>query len=131
MTAPSCRARTCAAGACWSTPPACSDSLAGERLLGPAVERVRTGGIAATRACAERGLGIALLPECAVREELASGSLVRLPPPTPDGEAGFRLRLRVVWRADREAVPGLREMLHAVAAWKAVLTPLVARPRCG
>jgi DNA-binding transcriptional LysR family regulator len=95
--------------------PACSFFLAGERLLGPGVERVHTGGIAATRACAERGLGLALLPECAVREELASGSLAALPLPAPDGEAGRRLRLRAVWRADREAVPGLREMLHAVA----------------
>ena len=96
--------------------PACSFFLAGERLLGHEVERVRSGGIAVTRACAERGLGIALLPEFAVREELAAGSLVRLPLPAASPEAELRLHLRAVWRADREAVPGLREMLYAIAA---------------
>ncbi|WP_042419178.1 LysR family transcriptional regulator [Streptacidiphilus anmyonensis] len=90
---------------------ACSFRLAGERLLGRAVERVPTGGIAVARACAERGLGIALLPESAVREQLASGSLVRLPGPGTEP----RLRLRAVWRADREALPGLHGMLHALA----------------
>ncbi|MGP9016855.1 LysR family transcriptional regulator [Streptomyces sp. BR1] len=92
--------------------PACSFRLAGERLLGPDVERIRTGGVAVARACAERGLGMALLPEFAVRDELDSGSLVRLPLDSP----ALHLHLRVVWRADREAVPGLREVLYAVAA---------------
>ncbi|MEY9871274.1 DNA-binding transcriptional LysR family regulator [Streptacidiphilus sp. MAP12-33] len=96
--------------------PACSFHLAGERLLGHEVERVRAGGIAVTRACAERGLGIALLPEFAVREELASGTLIRLPWPATATEDELLLRLRVVWRADREAVPGLREMLYAVVS---------------
>ncbi|MFJ2578664.1 LysR family transcriptional regulator [Kitasatospora aureofaciens] len=90
--------------------PACSFWLAGERLLGHAVERVRTGGVAVTRACAEQGLGVALLPEFAVRDELAAGSLIRLPLPTPG------LHLRLVWRSDRESVPGLREVLYAAAA---------------
>ncbi|SEM15382.1 LysR family transcriptional regulator [Streptacidiphilus jiangxiensis] len=95
--------------------PACSFHLAGERLLGGEVERVRAGGVAVTRACAERGLGMAVLPEFAVREELASGALVRLPLPGPRGGDAFPLRVRVVWRADREALPGLRAMLHAIA----------------
>ncbi|MER7669011.1 LysR family transcriptional regulator [Kitasatospora sp. NPDC096128] len=90
--------------------PACCFRLAGERLLGHDVERVRTDGIAVTRACAEQGLGIALLPESAVREPLASGTLVRLPLDPPP------LHLRLVWRADRETTPGLREALHAVSA---------------
>ncbi|MFF0409849.1 LysR family transcriptional regulator [Kitasatospora sp. NPDC004745] len=90
--------------------PACSFRLAGERLLGNDVERVRTGGVAVTRACAEQGLGIALLPDFAVREQLASGTLVRLPLEVPG------LRLRLVWRADREPVPGLREALRPAAA---------------
>ncbi|MFD8707951.1 LysR substrate-binding domain-containing protein [Kitasatospora sp. NPDC059648] len=90
--------------------PACSFRLAGERLLGNAVERVRTGGVAVTRACAEQGLGIAHLPEFAVQDPLASGALVRLPPVPPP------LHLRLVWRADRETVPGLRQVLHAAAA---------------
>ncbi|WP_327678593.1 LysR family transcriptional regulator [Kitasatospora sp. NBC_00458] len=91
--------------------PACSFRLAGDQLFGPGVDRVRTGGVAVTRACAERGLGMALLPEFAVREQLAAGSLVRLrlaSPPRP-------LHLRLVWRADREAVPGIREVLYAAA----------------
>lgn len=92
--------------------PSCSFWLAGELLLGRDVERVHTGGIAVTRACAERGLGIALLPEFAVREQLAAGSLVRLPLDT----ASVRLYLRLVWRADREALPGLREVLYAAAS---------------
>ncbi|KJS57256.1 LysR family transcriptional regulator [Streptomyces rubellomurinus subsp. indigoferus] len=90
--------------------PACSFRLAGERLLGHDVERVRTGGVAVTRACAEQGLGIALLPHFAVHDQLASGALVRLPLDPPP------LHLRLVWRADRETVPGLREVLYAAAA---------------
>ncbi|WP_377273332.1 LysR family transcriptional regulator [Peterkaempfera sp. SMS 1(5)a] len=92
--------------------PACSFWLAGEHLLGQDVERVRTGGVAVTRACAERGLGMALLPEFAVRDELALGSLIRL----PLDSSSLHLHLRLVWRTDREAVPGLRELLYAVAA---------------
>ncbi|GAA2808045.1 LysR family transcriptional regulator [Kitasatospora sp. CM 4170] len=91
--------------------PACSFWLAGERLLGHAVERVRTGGVAVTRACAEQGLGIALLPEFAVRDALAAGSLVRLPVVSRE----LQLHLRLVWRSDRESVPGLREVLYAAA----------------
>jgi DNA-binding transcriptional LysR family regulator len=90
----------------------CSFWLAGELLLGQDVERVRTGGIAVTRACAERGLGIALLPEFAVGEQLAAGSLIRL----PLDASSVQLHVRLVWRADREALPGLREMLYAAAA---------------
>ncbi|MFJ8627205.1 LysR family transcriptional regulator [Kitasatospora sp. NPDC093550] len=90
--------------------PACSFHLAGERLLGQDVDRVRTGGVPVTRACAEQGLGIALLPAFAVHDQLAAGTLVRLPLATPP------LHLRLVWRADRETVPGLREVLHAASA---------------
>nr|WP_223241981.1 LysR family transcriptional regulator [Streptomyces sp. CBMA123] len=90
--------------------PACSFRLAGERLLGNDVERVRTGGIAVTRACAEQGLGVALLPDFAVQDALTAGTLVRLPLAPPP------LHLRLVWRADRDTVPGLREALYAAAA---------------
>ncbi|MET8627543.1 LysR family transcriptional regulator [Kitasatospora sp. NPDC004669] len=90
--------------------PACSFWLAGERLLGHDVERVRTGGVAVTRACAEQGLGIALLPDFAVHAPLTAGTLIRLPLDPPP------LHLRLVWRADRETVPGLRDVLYAAAA---------------
>jgi DNA-binding transcriptional LysR family regulator len=90
--------------------PECSFTLAGERLLGPAVGRVRVGGVAVMRACAEQGLGIALLPEVAVEGSLAAGKLIRLDFAAPD------LSLRLVWRQDREALPGLRDMLYAASA---------------
>ncbi|MGW9209244.1 LysR family transcriptional regulator [Embleya sp. NPDC055664] len=89
---------------------ACSFRLAGDRLLGVEVERVRAGGVAVTRAWAEQGLGVALLPHFAVADQLAAGTLVRLPLDTPD------LTLRLVWRPDRETLPGLREVLYAAAA---------------
>ncbi|MFF2659447.1 LysR family transcriptional regulator [Kitasatospora sp. NPDC058032] len=100
--------------------PACSFRLAGDRLFGPEVERLHTGDVAATRACAERGLGMALLPESAVHEQLAAGTLRRLapavPPAVPAAVLVPALRLRLVWRADREAVPAVRDVLHAAAA---------------
>ncbi|MFB6888086.1 LysR family transcriptional regulator [Kitasatospora sp. NPDC056327] len=89
--------------------PACSFRLAGDRLFGPGVERLRTGGVTATRACAERGLGMALLPESAVHEQLAAGTLRRLElaDPVPP------LLLRLVWRADRDPAPAVHAVLHA------------------
>jgi DNA-binding transcriptional LysR family regulator len=90
--------------------PACSFWLAGERLLGSDVQRLKAGGVAVMRAWAEQGLGIALLPEFAVTDQLTSGTLVRLGFDTPD------LNLRLVWRADRETLPGLREVLYAASA---------------
>ncbi|MGH3241194.1 MAG: substrate-binding domain-containing protein, partial [Spirillospora sp.] len=90
--------------------PACSFWLAGERIFGSAVERVRAGSVTVTAAWAERGLGVALLPEFAVRDRIGAGTLVRLALGAPD------LSLRLVWRADREALPGLREVLYAASA---------------
>ncbi|MFJ4186307.1 LysR family transcriptional regulator [Kitasatospora sp. NPDC089509] len=90
--------------------PGCCFRLAGERLLGTALERVRTGGVTVTRACAEQGLGIALLPDFAVQDALTSGTLVRLPLDPPP------LRLRLVWRTGRATTPGLPEALHPTAA---------------
>jgi DNA-binding transcriptional LysR family regulator len=90
--------------------PQCSFTLAGQWLLGPAVERVRTGGVAVMRACAEQGLGIALLPEFAVADQLVAGTLVRL------AFGMIDLSLRLVWRQDREELPGVRDMLYALSA---------------
>ncbi|MFI6977553.1 LysR family transcriptional regulator [Embleya sp. NPDC050154] len=89
---------------------ACSFRLAGDRLLGTGVEQVRVGSVAVIRAWAEQGLGVALLPTFAVADQLASGKLIRLALDAPD------LTLRLVWRPDRESVPGLREVLYAAAS---------------
>jgi DNA-binding transcriptional LysR family regulator len=90
--------------------PACSFWLAAERLLGSDVQRVSAGGVAVMRAWAEQGLGITLLPEFALTDQLTSGTLVRLRLDIPD------LCLRLVWRADRETLPGVREVLYAASA---------------
>ncbi|MGC0419972.1 LysR family transcriptional regulator [Embleya sp. AB8] len=97
---------------------ACSFRLAGDRILGTDVEQVRVGGVAVMRAWAEQDLGIALLPEFAVAPQLAAGTLTRLALDAPD------LSLRLVWRPDRESLPGLREVLYAAAA----PTPALAAP---
>jgi DNA-binding transcriptional LysR family regulator len=89
--------------------PQCSFRLAGDRLFGDAVERVHAGAVPVMRAWAAQGLGVALLPHFAVADALASGTVVRLPLEVPD------LRLRLVWRADRAARAGLRELLYAAA----------------
>ncbi|MFF7246976.1 LysR family transcriptional regulator [Embleya sp. NPDC008237] len=98
---------------------ACSFRLAGDRLLGAEVEQVRVGGVAVIRAWAEQGLGVALLPAFAVADQLASGKLIRLALDAPD------LSLRLVWRPDRESVPGLREVLYAAAAPTPGSTPVL------
>lgn len=90
--------------------PNCSFWMAADTLLGPAMERVEAGSVAVMRAWAARGLGVALLPEFAVSDALANGTLTRLALPTP------ALQLRLVWRAGREDRPDLREVLYAAAA---------------
>lgn len=89
--------------------PECSFWMAGDRALGNGPERVRAGGVAVMRAWAEHGLGISLLPRFAVADSLRAGTLVGLALPLPD------LSLRLVWREDRETLPGLREALYAAA----------------
>nr|WP_237417726.1 LysR family transcriptional regulator [Actinomadura rayongensis] len=87
--------------------PGCSFRMAADRILGTVPHRVDAGGVAVMRAWAERGLGVALLPGFAVADALATGTLIRLALPAPD------LLLRLVWRADREDLPGLRDVLYA------------------
>jgi DNA-binding transcriptional LysR family regulator len=90
--------------------PGCSFRLVADRILGPGLERVEVAGVAVMRAWAEQGLGVALLPEFAVDAALRAGTLVRLDLPAP------ALRMRLVWRADREDHPGLRDVLYAACA---------------
>ncbi|MEU3572077.1 LysR family transcriptional regulator [Kitasatospora sp. NPDC036755] len=71
--------------------PTCCYHLAGERLLGRHVRRLHTGGVPTTRACAEQGLGLALLPAHAVHDHLTAGTLTRLPLDPPP------LHLRLLW----------------------------------
>lgn len=89
--------------------PQCSFRMAADTVIGPGPERIRSGGVAVMRAWAEQGLGIALLPEFAVADSLRSGALGRLDLAAPD------LRLRLIWRSDREDLPGLREVLYAAS----------------
>ncbi|MEV5575539.1 LysR family transcriptional regulator [Spirillospora sp. NPDC052269] len=88
----------------------CSFRFAADRFLGPEPARVQAGGVSVQRGWAEQGLGIALLPDFAVAGAVRQGSLVELDLPVPD------ISLRLVWRADRESLPGLRELLYACAA---------------
>lgn len=90
--------------------PACSFRMAADRMFGSEVERVHAGSVAVMRAWAERDLGVSLLPEFAVRDQLAAGTLVRLDLSAPE------LALRLVWRGDRADRPELRELLYAAAA---------------
>jgi DNA-binding transcriptional LysR family regulator len=90
--------------------PNCSFHLAADRVFGPAPERVPAGGVPVMRAWAEQGLGVTLLPEFAVASACATGALTRLGLPAP------ALSLRLVWRADREDLPGLRDVLYAACA---------------
>ena len=89
--------------------PACSFWMAGTRILGDSVERVRAGGVTVMKAWAAQGLGIALLPEFAVGKGVAAGDLARLELPMPD------LSLRLVWRCGQEELPGLKEVLYAAS----------------
>jgi DNA-binding transcriptional LysR family regulator len=90
--------------------PNCSFLMAADKIIGPGPERVRAGGVSVMRAWAEHGLGISLLPEFAVSTALETGTLTKLDFPTPD------LSLRLVWRNDREDLPGLRDVLYAASA---------------
>ncbi len=89
--------------------PECSFWIAGAKVLGPGPRRVRAGAVPVMRAWAEHGLGISLLPEFAVADSIAHGTLVRLDFPVP------HLDLRLVWRADLESLPGMRDVLYAAA----------------
>ncbi|GLZ03333.1 LysR family transcriptional regulator [Actinomadura sp. NBRC 104412] len=90
--------------------PGCSFHLAADKIFGPDVTRVPAGGVQVMRAWAEQGLGIALLPQFAVSSALRTAALAKLDLDVP------ALSLRLVWHADRETLPGLRDLLYATAA---------------
>ncbi|MFG1792656.1 LysR family transcriptional regulator [Nocardia sp. NPDC049149] len=87
--------------------PECSFWMAADKAFGPAPARVKAGAVPVMRAWAEHGLGISLLPEFAVADSLEQGTLCRLDFSVPD------LSLRLVWRADSETMPGMRDVLYA------------------
>ncbi|MGP4019064.1 LysR family transcriptional regulator [Saccharopolyspora sp. 5N708] len=90
--------------------PNCSFLMAADKIIGTGPERVHVGSVPVMRAWAEQGMGIALLPEFAVATALRSETLVKLDFPAPE------LNLRLVWRGDREDLPGLRDVLYATSA---------------
>jgi len=90
--------------------PGCSFRYAGERLFGDVVERVEAGGVPVLRSWAAQGLGLALLPEFAVSDDVAAGTLARLDLDVP------ALALRLVFRAGSDADDDLRALLYAVVA---------------
>ncbi|GAA1282743.1 LysR family transcriptional regulator [Planotetraspora silvatica] len=90
--------------------PNCSFRMAADKLLGPGPQRIQAGGVAVMRAWVEQGLGISLLPRFAVSAALESGTLTGLDFAAPD------LSLRLIWRSDREDLPGLRDVLYAAGA---------------
>lgn len=90
--------------------PGCSFSLAADKVIGTGPERVYAGAVPVMRAWTEQGLGISLLPQFAVSDALTTGALARLDFTAPE------LALRLIWRSDREDLPGLRDVLYAASA---------------
>lgn len=94
------------------SPPACSYRLVAARLFGSSGPRTELASISVVRAWAAQGLGVAVLPEYAIQAELSAGSLH----PLDVVDELPRLRLRLVWRRDRESGSDLRDLLYAASA---------------
>ena len=92
--------------------PGCSFYLAVSRMLAHATNQVRMRSLSTIRSWACAGLGLALLPDFAVRADLDAGRLAAVRVAGVDPV----LALRLVWRADRDADPDLRALLYALAA---------------
>jgi DNA-binding transcriptional LysR family regulator len=68
------------------------------------------GSVEAIKQCVMAGLGIAVLPEMVVHEELAQGRLVALRWSEPD----FAIRTHLAWHKDKWQSPALRAFLETV-----------------
>jgi DNA-binding transcriptional LysR family regulator len=86
----------------------CSFWMAAQRWLGPDADLTAVGGLAQVREWVARGRGIALLPEFAVRQDLATGRLAKVYIDTPS------LQLRLIWLAGRGDFDPLRHLLYAL-----------------
>lgn len=91
-----------------TTGPGCSIRMACDRLTDLGTGRRELSSVVAVREWAKQGLGIALLPDFAIAEDLAAGALVELECPAP------ALALRLVWLGDREEA--LRDVLYALSS---------------
>ncbi|AJT41616.1 LysR family transcriptional regulator [Psychromicrobium lacuslunae] len=89
--------------------PLCSFWLAAERMLPEQTRRLAAGSVAIAKAWTAQGDGFTLLPDFAVGPELAARELIRLPLQV------LPLELRLVWSAEREGQPGVRDLLYAIA----------------
>ncbi|MFF5208161.1 LysR family transcriptional regulator [Streptosporangium sp. NPDC000396] len=96
------------AGTLLVTGPLCSIRMATDRVFGPGGERRELSSIVAVREWAKQGLGRAVLPDFAIADDLAAGTLVPMEPQVPS------LALRVVWLGGREE--GLRDVLYAMSS---------------
>lgn len=94
-------------------PLCCAFHRAADHFFGTqSADRVEVPSVFIARSWAAQGLGIAFLPRFVVAPDLESGALITLnltdiPP---------QAYLRLVWRADREAEPDLRDLLYAASA---------------
>lgn len=88
----------------------CSYRLLADRVTLGRGERTEVGSLTVARAWVANGIGLAILPEFSVADDVDRGNLVVLPlepgPPT--------LSLRLVWRSDREDDPQFRTVLYSV-----------------
>ncbi|WP_433241785.1 LysR family transcriptional regulator [Streptosporangium sp. CA-135522] len=91
-----------------TTGPGCSIRMAADRMTGLDGRRRELASVVAVREWAKQGLGMALLPDFVVDEDLSAGTLVELGLPAPD------LALRMVWLDGREEA--LRDVLYAMSS---------------
>ncbi|MBL0888588.1 LysR family transcriptional regulator [Myceligenerans indicum] len=89
--------------------PRCSFWMASRRWLGDTVRIAAAGGLAQVREWVATGRGVAVLPEFAVRSDLASGRLRAVDAPTPP------LQLRLLWRASAAESAPVRSVLYALS----------------